>query len=581
MSFGGLSEADILKEAARRGRPVELVSEEEAENRIKELSLCVADPIYWFKHYVRTYDPRNIVNPYTPMELWPRQEELIEFLLERIRNQEPCVIEKSRDVGVSWTLCGFFLWMWQFVDGFAGGMGSRKLEYVDKKGDPKTLFEKFRIILSNEPSWMKPPSFDPKIHDLESRLLNPDKKSTIIGEGGAHVGRGGRTSAYFLDEYNHFEDPNSADAALSRNTNVPIYGGTANGPIGIYFKRSTWKCFTFGWWDDPRRSSWEEVDRAGRVVHSGNGAHPSALPPRHDTYPTKTISGHVVRYPWYEADIELYKDQPWLRKAETDIDYIGTGHPCFDREFLLKLMEELKKDGIQPIRHEWPGAQEEGASGAWSGEVKIWAEPERDAYYLVSADVAEGESANTEGDPDYSVAHVYDLETWEQVAVYKGRCETTSFALDLAVLGEMYNFAELIVERNGPGLAVIKSLVETDIAYPNVFGVAQGEDGVKHGMTTTPTSKKTGIKILASIIVDMKDGFEGFRWNDPETLDEMFYFVVKPNGRANAEAGHHDDHCTCARQAAMILPERTTRRQVQVSGRPDTPRVPYSVGRRR
>ena len=95
--------------------------------------------------YAKTYDPRNISNPYVPFDLWSKQEELCWWIMERVQTQTPGVIEKSRDTGVSWTFCGMMLWLWQFVDGFAGGLGSRKLEYVDSKGDPKTLFEKMGV----------------------------------------------------------------------------------------------------------------------------------------------------------------------------------------------------------------------------------------------------------------------------------------------------------------------------------------------------------------------------------------------------------------------------------------------------
>ena len=38
---------------------------------------------------------------------------------------------------MSYVVLGFYLHRWLFVEGFAGGVGSRKEDLVDKKGDPK------------------------------------------------------------------------------------------------------------------------------------------------------------------------------------------------------------------------------------------------------------------------------------------------------------------------------------------------------------------------------------------------------------------------------------------------------------
>ncbi|MDR8268393.1 terminase, partial [Acinetobacter baumannii] len=117
---------------------------------------------------------------------------------------------------------GFFLHRWLFVEGFAGGVGSRKEELVDKKGDPKTLFHKFRDMFSKMPQWLKPKGFVEKVHDNYMRIINPDNGATITGEAGDNIGRGGRTTMYFLDEWAFVERQEAVDAAISQNTNVHI-----------------------------------------------------------------------------------------------------------------------------------------------------------------------------------------------------------------------------------------------------------------------------------------------------------------------------------------------------------------------
>ncbi|EJO35483.1 hypothetical protein ACINWCA157_0629 [Acinetobacter radioresistens WC-A-157] len=98
--------------------------------------------------------PANI-----PFALRPGQVELVDWLIERESTQTHGLIEKSRDEGMSYVVLGFYLHRWLFVEGFAGGVGSRKEDLVDKKGDPKTLLHKFRDMYSKLPTWMKPKGF--------------------------------------------------------------------------------------------------------------------------------------------------------------------------------------------------------------------------------------------------------------------------------------------------------------------------------------------------------------------------------------------------------------------------------------
>lgn len=211
-----------------------------------------------------TFDPRNIERglPATiPFLLFPRQEEWIEWFLERWRNQEPGITEKTRDMGLSWltiaTACSICL----FNDGIVAGFGSRKEEYVDKIGAPKSLFEKARSFLS-----LLPPEFrggwTRAKHAPHMRILFPETQSAITGEAGDGIGRGDRTSFYFVDEAAFLERPELVDHSLSATTNCRQDISTPNG-LGNPFaqKRFSGKIpvFTFHWRDDPRKGpEWYE-----------------------------------------------------------------------------------------------------------------------------------------------------------------------------------------------------------------------------------------------------------------------------------------------------------------------------------
>lgn len=222
-----------------------------------EMILCKKDIVHWVNQWTWGYDPRQEVK-HIPFVLWPVQERLLHWLDERKTKGQGGLVEKGRDKGATYLCVLHALHSWFFVPGSAIGFGSRKFEQVDRKGDPKCIFEKIRDVLYSLPQWMLPQGFDRDHHDNLARLINPANGSSITGEGGDNVGRGGRTSLYFVDEAAFLEHPKLIDAALHRNTNVRIDISTPNGP-GNPFARKRFslppeQVFTLHYRDDPRET---------------------------------------------------------------------------------------------------------------------------------------------------------------------------------------------------------------------------------------------------------------------------------------------------------------------------------------
>ena len=287
---------DVIGEMSRRYY-YKAVTEQNELSIQAELYKCRTDPVHWFNHWIWTYDPRGMsygLPANLPFVLRPKQVELVDWLLERENTQTHGLIEKSRDEGMSYVVLGFFLHRWLFVEGFAGGVGSRKEELVDKKGDPKTLFHKIRDMFSKMPDWMKPKGFVEKVHDNYMRIINPDNGATITGEAGDNIGRGGRTTMYFLDEWAFVERQEAVDAAISQNTNVHIKGSTPNG-IGDRFHQDRfsgrYSVFTMPWRENP--------DKNWTVIYNGKEIHP-----------------------WYEKQLATLDDV--VLAQEVDINYAAS-----------------------------------------------------------------------------------------------------------------------------------------------------------------------------------------------------------------------------------------------------------------
>ncbi len=220
-----------------------------------------------------TYDPRRVAmrqNPVIPFILWPRQVEFLKWLYSKWRNNETGLVEKSRDAGATWLCVGFAITLWLLEDGFLAGFGSRKEELVDKGGDDKSIFEKLRLYLKWIPNDFMPKAFNERQHCAHMRVKNPENGAAIIGEAGNEIGRGGRTSIYFVDEAAYIERQLQVDAALSQNTNCQIDLSTYNGNGNEYYKKSmlldgTDRKFVFDWRHDPRKDqAWYDYQKANK-----------------------------------------------------------------------------------------------------------------------------------------------------------------------------------------------------------------------------------------------------------------------------------------------------------------------------
>ena len=230
------------------------------------------DPAQFINDWCITYDPRNPLKvdprnegkklkakmPFIP---FAKQRELATWLLECMSNQEDGLIEKSRDMGATWMACSFSVWLWLFVPGSAVGWGSRKEALVDRLGDPGSIFEKMRAILRELPPSLLPEGFDPKIHSTFMKIIGPHG-STITGESGDNIGRGGRTTIYFKDESAHYERPELIEASLGDNTDCQIDISSVNGPNNLFHRKrnsGAVKVFVLDWRDHPGKDqAWYE-----------------------------------------------------------------------------------------------------------------------------------------------------------------------------------------------------------------------------------------------------------------------------------------------------------------------------------
>ena len=295
-----------------------------------------------------TFDPRNadIGQPaIVPFLLFLKQREWIEWVVERWRSRQPGITEKSRDAGASWLSVSLACTLCLFHEGFGAGFGSRKAEYVDKLGSPKSLFWKAREFLKR-----LPPEFtggwDERRDSVEMLIKFPGTGSIIAGEAGDGIGRGDRQSIYFVDEAAFLERPQKVDASLSQTTNCRIDISTPNG-MGNSFAQKRFSgripVFTLHWRDDPRKDDAWYAKQASELD-------PVSLAQEVDLSYTASATGVLIPSAWVQAAIDVDK--------KLGLDFRGK------RRGALDIADEGKD--LNAFAH-GQGVRIEGVT-AWSGK---------------------------------------------------------------------------------------------------------------------------------------------------------------------------------------------------------------------
>jgi len=181
-----------------------------------------------------------------------------------------------------------------------------------------------------------------------------------------------------------------------------------------------------------------------------------------------------------------------------------------------------------------------------NGRLLIWLPPRAGREYVIGVDPAGGGL-----DGDYSCAQVIDRKSGTQCAELQGHYPLREFSEMLITLGREYNSAELAVERNNHGHAVLALLEHK--GYTNLFR----KDG-SAGWNTTAQSRPRMIADMMAVVGEIPELFRSERlWNECRT------FVRLANGVPGAAAGAHDD-CVMAMGIALAARNEGASQKLEV-----------------
>lgn len=382
----------------------------------EEIGKCYASTRYFIQNYCYIYD--SVESGWIKFELWPMQVQA----LKTIDKYQESVILKARQIGLTWLVLGKALWQMIF----------RPIASISifSKRDVDAIYllseERLRGMYLRLPDFM-----------LEGHGVTTDNAHEWGLENGStarcfptNAGDSYTSTLAIVDEADLAEDLNG----LLRRVKPTIDNG---GKIILLSRPDKEKPVS------DFKTIYEEA-------RDGNNSW-----------------GHIF-LPWYA---HTGRTQAWYDKQKRDtlantksLDDLFEQYPSTDDEALQPRATD-KRIPVQDLMNVYQkeiGDVDYGLTG-----LTIFRKPVSGRLYVIGADPAEGNPNS-----DDSSASVVDVQTGEEVALYSGKFEVTLFAENIQKIARYYNEAEILVERNNHGHAILVKLSEDAFE-----GVQNGHDG--------------------------------------------------------------------------------------------------------
>jgi len=242
---------------------------------------CKEEVKYWINTFLWVHEPRvewqkiyGCESARVPFILFPFQEDLADEIKKCIDQGEDVLLEKARDMGLTWLVVAILTHFWQF--GGSGNdflVGSRKADLVDELGGPLSpLLPKVRHLIDWQPAYLKPIGYDNTRHAGYMKIINPVTKSVIEGESNnLNFGSGSRYKAVVFDEFAKWQYTDEAAwQSTSDVTDCKIGISSAHGKANHWYKLvshqvANIRVITIRWKKHPfKDAAWYEAEKKRR-----------------------------------------------------------------------------------------------------------------------------------------------------------------------------------------------------------------------------------------------------------------------------------------------------------------------------
>jgi hypothetical protein len=415
--------------------------------------------------------------------LYPFQEKVLTLFQENSYS----IVLKSRQLGISTLGAGYSIWLMLFHQ------DKNILCIATKQDTAKNMVTKVKFMYDNLPNWLKEKDKPAEYNKLTLRLNNGSQiKATSAS---SDAGRSEAVSLLLIDEAAFINNIGEIWASAQQTL------ATGGGCIALSTPYGTGNWFHKTW------------------VSAEMGEN-SFLP---------------IKLPW---KVHPERNQDWrdqqdsdlgvrMAAQECDCDFSTSGDTAFPPEDITfyeqtYITKPLEKRGMD--------------QNLW-----VWEPVDYSRNYMVTADIARGDGR------DYSTFHVFDVETFTQVAEYRGQIGTKEFGHLLVGIATEYNMALLAPENSNIGWSTIQTIL--DRGYSNLyyspksgnvnsnsyFDAYIDTSKMVPGFTMSTATRPIAIGKFQEAISDKGTIFQSIR-----LLEEMKVFIWK-NGRAEAQSGYNDD----------------------------------------
>lgn len=404
-----------------------------------ETAKCFSSPAYFIENYVRIFDADS--GEWIPFDLWDEQR----GTLDVIDTNQLTIALKARQLGMTWLVLAYGLWLMMFSPIAEVLIFSRReTEAVYLLSD-----ERLRGMYTRLPDWMRA--------ELTEEVVSAKRWKLSNGS----IARAFPTSA---------GDSYTATLAIVDEADLAENLDTLMG------------------------ASKPTIDAGGKMIllSRSNKSKPQSLFKKiYRKAKQKANAWTPVFLPWW---VRPSRSRHWYEKQCTDslenygaLDYVHEHYPGADTEALAprSLDKRIPSKWLRACYEELDPLRDVPDDCPVIPGLEIYKLPEEGRQYILSGDPAEG---NPTSDP--SAGTVMDVLTGEEMAAIEGQIQPTVFAGYLDQIGQYYNNADIMCERNNHGHAVIAWLL--DYSQLNVlegWDAAPGSSRKKHGWLSNSKGK--------------------------------------------------------------------------------------------
>jgi hypothetical protein len=469
-----------------KGIPADPIISIEKDDQATEQVKCTLSPGYFVDTYCFLDDPNRAGSDWFPFKLWPAQLRAIEL----VHKNDKIIVLKARQLGITWLMIAYALWMMIFKP------GSMILLFSKTGDDARELMRRLTGMWQLLPEWLKVPA----TKELEQQLLLTNGSRGKSFKTTKHSGRSFTASFVLIDEAAFIP-------FLSDLLNAAEATADAGGKLSVISTNDKEKPNN-GFADLYKRS------------REGVSDYKNAFIPWYSR-PSRTQE-------WYEHKVRTIKqDDLWQEYPEIE-DQALVGRSStkrFHSEWIAaatREANELTPAGRKALPR-IPG-------------IVYWEQVQLRRPYLIVLDPAEGDATS-----DPSALSIWDALLWEEVGYLQGAYEPSTLASYAFRLGQAFNDATICSERNNHGHAVLLALREI-YHYRWIY---KSPFDKKLGWLTTARTKTLAIDKLAEL---MEMGEFGIR--SKIMLAQLANIEA---GTQAAPEGDHDDAAMCAIIAAGAL----------------------------